>query len=67
MPACWQSGVTLTHEFAAGRLGWLQVVRGALSANGESVQAGDGVALRDVTTLELQATSQAEVLLFDMG
>ncbi len=34
-----ESGVTLTHEFAAGRLGWLQVVRGALSANG-AVPAG---------------------------
>ena len=61
------SGVTLTHEFAAGRLGWLQVVRGALSANGLSLQAGDGLSLRDTPTLVLQATSQSEVLLFDMG
>ncbi len=61
------TGVTLTHEFAAGRLGWLQVVRGTLSANGLSLQAGDGLSLRDTPTLVLQATSQSEVLLFDMG
>jgi len=61
------SGVSLTHEFTAGRLGWLQVVRGTLTANGLSVQAGDGLSLRDTTTLELQATSLTEVLLFDMG
>ena len=61
------SGVSLTHEFTAGRLGWLQVVRGTLTANGLSLQAGDGLSLRDTPTLVLQATSQSEVLLFDMG
>jgi quercetin 2,3-dioxygenase len=61
------TGVTLTHEFAAGRLGWLQVVRGTLTANGQSLQVGDGLSLRDTPTLVLQATSQTEVLLFDMG
>ena len=62
-----ESGVRLTHTFAAGRLGWLQVVRGALSANGLSLQAGDGMSLRDTSTLVLQATAESEVLLFDMG
>jgi redox-sensitive bicupin YhaK (pirin superfamily) len=60
------SGVTVTQEFAAGRLGWLQVVRGTLTANGLSLQAGDGLSLRDTPTLELQATAETEVLLFDM-
>ena len=62
-----ESGVSLTHAFAAGRLGWLQVVRGALTANGVALQAGDGLSLRDETTLELQANSATELLLFDMG
>lgn len=62
-----QSGVTLSHEFTAGRLGWLQVVRGELSANGLIVQAGDGVSQRDIRTLVLQASEETEVLLFDMG
>lgn len=62
-----ESGVKLTHEFQAGRAGWLQMVRGTLSANGLSLQAGDGMSLRDTPTLDLQATSESEVLLFDMG
>jgi redox-sensitive bicupin YhaK (pirin superfamily) len=59
-------GLTATHEFAAGRLGWLQVVRGALSANGISLRTGDGLSLRDTPTLALQAVVETEVLLFDM-
>jgi len=62
-----ESGVSLTHTFAAGRLGWLQVVRGTLIANGLPLQSGDGLSLRDTPTLALQATSETEVLLFDMG
>jgi len=62
-----QPGVALTHAFAAGRLGWLQVVRGALSANGLALQAGDGMALRDEPTLQLLASAATELLLFDMG
>jgi quercetin 2,3-dioxygenase len=60
-------GVTLQHAFRPGRAGWLQVVRGALEANGTALRAGDGLALRDVPALDLQATEQSEVLLFDMG
>ena len=62
-----ESGVRLTHTFAPGRLGWLQVVRGTLSANGLSLQTGDGMSLRDTPSLELQTASETEVLLFDMG
>jgi redox-sensitive bicupin YhaK (pirin superfamily) len=62
-----EAGVTLQHEFNVGREGWLQVVRGALQANGMALHAGDGLALRDIPALMLQATAQSEVLLFDMG
>ncbi len=62
-----ESGVSLTHAFAAGRLGWLQVVRGALTANGVALQACDGLSLRDETTLKLQANSATELLLLDVG
>lgn len=60
-------GVRLQHEFAPGRLGWLQVARGALLANAAEVAAGDGVALRNTPALLLEATAESEVLLFDMG
>jgi redox-sensitive bicupin YhaK (pirin superfamily) len=61
------SGVSLTHGFAPGRVGWLQVVRGTLCANGTTLRAGDGLSLRDTPALELNATSESEVLLFDIG
>lgn len=60
------SGVSLTHEFDAGRCGWLQVVRGALTANGMPLQTGDGLLIQNVPELAMQVTTGAEVLLFDM-
>ena len=62
-----ESGVTLKHQFKAARSGWLQVVRGELRANDLLLQAGDGVALSDVPTLQLHANAATELLLFDMG
>jgi len=62
-----EAGNSLRHELGAGRRGFLQVVRGELSVNGEPVFAGDGVAAVGKTTLELTATGDAELLLFDMA
>jgi redox-sensitive bicupin YhaK (pirin superfamily) len=59
--------VTIGHAFRAGRSGWLQVVRGELRANDMALQAGDGLALGQVPSLELHAISASELLLFDMG
>jgi redox-sensitive bicupin YhaK (pirin superfamily) len=61
------SGVILTHGFAPGRVGWLQVVRGTVRANDTPLRAGDGLSLRDTPALQLEATSESEVLLFDIG
>ncbi|MEM8984049.1 MAG: pirin family protein [Pseudomonadota bacterium] len=57
----------LTHQLGAGRHGWLQVARGSVVLNGESLQAGDGVALAGPETINVAARGDAEVLLFDMG
>jgi hypothetical protein len=62
-----EAGNSLRHELGAGRRGFLQVVRGELRVNGEPVFAGDGVAAVGETTLELTATGDAELLLFDMA
>jgi hypothetical protein len=45
----------------------LQVVRGELRANDLVLQAGDGLALGQVPSLELKAIGASELLLFDMG
>ena len=51
------AGDAVTHAFAGGRKGWVQVVRGAGEVNGKPVRAGDGVALEGEATLAV--TSRA--------
>lgn len=59
-------GVTAKHELANGRHAWLQVLRGTLSLNGVDLETSDGAAVSETTSLEIRATSAAEVLLFDL-
>jgi redox-sensitive bicupin YhaK (pirin superfamily) len=61
------AGQKVRHASAAGRYGWVQVVRGTLTLNGLEMAAGDGAALSDERTAELTAAAEAEVLLFDLG
>jgi redox-sensitive bicupin YhaK (pirin superfamily) len=61
------SGEAVAHALLAGRRGWVQVIRGAVEVNGQSVSGGDGVAVKDEP--ELAITSRAdgsEVLVFDL-
>jgi redox-sensitive bicupin YhaK (pirin superfamily) len=57
----------VTHEFAKGRYGWLQVARGRVELNGKKLNQGDGAAIGDETKLTIKATEDAEVLLFDLA
>jgi redox-sensitive bicupin YhaK (pirin superfamily) len=61
------AGIEVSHSFADGRRAWLQVVRGAVSADGMELATGDGLPLSEPGRLVLSATADAEVLLFDMG
>lgn len=45
---------------------WLQVSRGRVEVDGIVLEAGDAMALKDEPELVLSATSEAEVLLFDL-
>ena len=60
------AGAELDYAFAGRRRGFLQVVRGAVEVNGESLVAGDAVATQDQDALTVRATADAELLLFDM-
>ncbi|MEJ2090380.1 MAG: pirin family protein [Gammaproteobacteria bacterium] len=57
---------SVTHELPAGRIAWIQMARGTARLDGQTLSAGDGVAITDARTFELTATSPAELLLFDM-
>ncbi|MEL7480532.1 MAG: pirin family protein [Pseudomonadota bacterium] len=61
-----QDGDAVEHSFAAGRRGWLQVARGTVTVNGETLEAGDGAAMAELETVTLTANGEAEFLLFDL-
>jgi len=55
------------HRLGGGRRAWLQVVRGGVTANGVALEEGDGASVQGEETLEILATSEAEVLLFELA
>jgi len=59
-------GERVEHAVAAGRLGWLQIARGALLLNGERLDQGDGAALENERRVTLEGLEPAEALLFDL-
>jgi quercetin 2,3-dioxygenase len=50
----------------AGRLTYVHVARGRLRVNGQALEAGDALKIRDEATLVLEGGEQAEVLVFDL-
>jgi hypothetical protein len=61
------SGERLEHSIPDGRCGFLQVARGSIAIDGDELAAGDGAALNSPHILSVVATTDAEILLFDMG
>lgn len=61
-------GESVAHEFATGRHGWLQVLRGRVEANGQAAEAGDGLAVSGEPRLTVSAAGadHAEIMLFDL-
>jgi quercetin 2,3-dioxygenase len=60
-------GESVSHTFAPGRVGWLQVARGSVQLNEHQLKAGDGVAIDRETKIDIQGIDRdTEVLLFDM-
>ena len=60
-------GDELIHMVRQGRKVWVQVARGAVRLNQEQLGPGDGAAIADEDRFTLLATSDTEVLLFDMA
>jgi hypothetical protein len=51
---------------APGRGAWLQVARGGVRVNGVELRAGDGAALEEEPTVQVEGVEDAEVLVFDL-
>jgi quercetin 2,3-dioxygenase len=60
------TGDRVSLPLAPSRYAWVQVTRGAVQLNGTPLQAGDGAALAQESSVELEATSPTEVLVFDL-
>ena len=59
-------GQSIGAELPAGRLGYLHLIRGALTVNGQRLESGDAAKIRDESRLTILAEGDAELLLFDL-
>jgi len=60
-------GATVEHPIDPARYGYLQLISGELTLNGETLKAGDGAAVSAEATLAITAREDAEFLLFDLA
>ena len=61
------SGDRITFAMESDRFAWIQVARGIVTLNGESLREGDGVQINSPELLELTTEASAEILLFDLA
>jgi redox-sensitive bicupin YhaK (pirin superfamily) len=63
------SGEALKQGLSAGRHAWVQVARGSMSVNRETLEEGDGAAIsgEQDLTFEGQGAAATEFLLFDLA
>lgn len=62
-----EPGERVSYRLQAGRHAWVQMAAGGVTLNDVALNAGDGAALSEVTTLDCIAGDRSEVLLFDLA
>jgi redox-sensitive bicupin YhaK (pirin superfamily) len=62
-----KDGDETEFELRPGRGAWVQVVRGSVSVDGETIAAGDALAIDDSGTLKFKAIGSSEFILFDLA
>jgi redox-sensitive bicupin YhaK (pirin superfamily) len=60
-------GQEVEHRVQPGRHAWIQLLRGRLEADGESLKAGDAAAISDAAGLRIAALEESEFLLIDLN
>ncbi len=62
-----EPGDRVSHSLQPQRHAWVQVARGGITLNGLSLDKGDGGAISEETDVVIEATTDAEILLFDLA
>ncbi|MFP5393915.1 MAG: pirin family protein [Gammaproteobacteria bacterium] len=60
------AGDAVEHRLAAGRKGYVHLIRGQLEVNGTPLRAGDAAKLSDEAAIRIANAQDAEVLVFDL-
>ena len=58
---------SVDHTLEPGRHAWLQVLRGAVTLNGQPLKTSDGAAVSEERNLKIVANQPADVMLFDLS
>ena len=61
------AGQHLAHPLGADRHAWLQIVRGIVELADGELREGDGIGLSGEGSVQLNAHSDAELMLFDLA
>ncbi len=62
------NGETAAHTLAENRHAWVQIIKGELELNGETLKQGDGAAVSDENLLNFKSLAdETEFLLFDLN
>ena len=62
-----EPGQRLTYALHADRHAWVQIVQGEVTLNGTTLDKGDAAAISQETELVFEASTDAEILLFDLA
>lgn len=58
---------SLDYAIQSGRYGWLQILAGNVSVNGVELSTSDGAAISEESKITINASSDAEIMLFDLA
>jgi redox-sensitive bicupin YhaK (pirin superfamily) len=63
-----QTGEEVSYDLAENRYAWLQIVKGSVELNSETLNASDGAAISEEKMLKLKALeNETEFILFDLA
>jgi redox-sensitive bicupin YhaK (pirin superfamily) len=57
----------VVHELKPNRHAWIQVARGAVEVNEQTLNQGDGAAISNETQVTIEGLEPSEILLFDLA